>query len=127
MKGRACEAFAIDVAQAAHRAAITQAQQIPVIRIASKRREHGNGIQARTVVVQLAFTGSAGRGSIEEIPETPRVAVVSPVWNGWHESKNGIERDLRLVVGPEVFCHAVDLFLPGGVPRHFAAEGKGAA
>src|SRR5215831_12493072 len=44
------------------------------------------------------------------------------MWNGRHVSDDRVDRDLRFVGVSEILAPRVDLFLPRGVPWHFAAE-----
>src|SRR6185437_1580707 len=68
-----------------------------------------------------------GIASIDEVPVPSRAAVVSPAWNRGVVGQDCIKGDVGLVVVVKVSRPIVDLFLTGGIPRHFTAEGIGLA
>src|SRR6266567_8958724 len=72
--------------------------------------------------MKLAFE-PAIFGSKNKGPVAARASVVTPMRNRGIVAENGVEGDSRLVVVAEIFCPGVDFFLPGRIPRHFAAEG----
>ena len=77
-------------------------------------------------MVQLALdTAVLVACAKNKIPVAARTAVVSPMGNCGIISEDGIESDVSLVLVAEIFCPGIDFFLPGRVPRHFAAEGIG--
>src|SRR5262252_2472599 len=81
MKCRTGKPFLIDIGQTAHRATISHAQQVEISRVVSKSRENRNCIQARAVMMNLSFRGSARRCAVEKIPEAASIAVITPARN----------------------------------------------
>src|SRR5262245_58200352 len=121
MKCRSGEAVLIDIAQATHGSSVSRAKQMKVLRVVSKCRQHRDGIETRSIMMQLPLTRSSRRCTVKEIPEAPSTAIVSPVWNRRHVTENGVERDLRFRIVAEILCDSVNLFLPRGVPRHLTS------
>src|SRR5262245_41045450 len=78
-------------------------------------------------MVQLALSGSSGRGAVKEIPKAAGAAVVAPMRNRRHVAKDRIQSDLSLVVVTEIFGDAIYLFLACGIPRHFTPKRHGTA
>jgi hypothetical protein len=62
-------------------------------------------------------------GRKNEIPVSPRAAVIAPMRNGRIVAENRVKRYLGLVLITKIFCLGINFFLPGGIPWHFAAEG----
>src|SRR6516225_9873825 len=111
MKRGARKTFLIDVAEPAHRAGITNAQEVEIFRIRSVGRKHRNRIETRAVVMQLPFGGASRRRAVKEIPEAAGAAVVAPIRNGWHITQHRIESDLRFLDVTEIRGDPVDLLL----------------
>src|SRR5205823_404993 len=124
MKCGSQEAFLIDIRERAHRASVADAQKIKVARMLAKFREKRDGVQARAIVVQLAFQ-LAKPARKNEVPIAARTAVVSPMRNCGIVAKDGVERHVRFFLKAKMFHPGVDLFLPCRVPRHFASVGVG--
>src|ERR1700740_831717 len=121
MEGGGGKALPVDIGKVAHHAAVTSTEQVKIVRMFAVFSEHGNGIDARPIMMKLAFD-AAVLSSVQEIPVTTRAAVVSPMRDGWHVSDNRIDCNFCLVVVSEVFAPRIDLFLSGGIPGHLAAE-----
>src|SRR5215472_17745357 len=121
MKSSSQEAFLIDVRKRAHGAAVADSQKIKVVGVLAILREKRDGVQTRTVVVQLALQLAKLAGK-NEVPIAPCAAVVSPMWNGGIVAKYGVERHVGFLLKAKMLHPGVDLFLPGRVPRHFAPK-----
>src|SRR5215471_7512149 len=65
---------------------------------------------------------SAVLARVEEVPIASGAAVVSPMWNCRHVPDDRVDGDFSFVVISEVLAPCVNLFLSGGIPRHFTAE-----
>src|SRR4029079_17241136 len=88
---------------------------------ASEGRQHRDGIESRSVMMQLTLARTSGCRAVENIPETSGAGVVSPVRYRWHVTQDGVERDLRFRIIAEILRDSVDLFLTSGIPSHFAS------
>src|SRR5688572_9409371 len=121
MKRSRRKSFLIDVRQSTHCAAITNSQEILVVRMFSIVGQDRNRIQPRSVMVQLPLDPS-DLAAVEKVPITTCVAVVSPVRQRRHVTDNRVERYEGLVVVTKVFTPRVDLLLARRIPRHLTAE-----
>src|SRR5215475_6607840 len=81
-----------------------------------------NCIKTRPVVVKLPLQPCV-LARVDEIPETSCAAVVTPMRNRRHISKNRVECDIGLVLIAKIFGPGIDLFLSGRVPWHLTAKG----
>ena len=124
MECRSQKSFAIDVRERSHRSAIADAQEVEVARMLAILREHRDGIETRTIMMELPFEPPV-LGGKNKIPVTPRTSVVTPVWDGGVVTEDGVESHLSLVLVIEVFHPRVHFFLTSGVPGHLAAERVG--
>src|SRR6266700_5449478 len=85
-------------------------------------RKHRDGIETRTVMMELALKASV-LGGKNKIPVAARASVVTPVRDGGVIPQNRIESHVRLVLITEILHPCIDFLLPCGVPGHFTAEG----
>src|SRR6185503_1454546 len=104
------KSFLVDVRQRAHRAAVTNAQEILIVRMFSIVRQNGNRIETRPVVMQLPLDPS-DLAAVEKVPVTTRVAVVTPVRQRRHVANDRIERNERFVVMTEILAPRINFFL----------------
>ena len=111
----------VNVRNCPHRAPVSHSQQIEIIRVLAKFRQHRNRVQARAVVVQLAFN-LPKLARKNKVPIAPRTAVVSPVRNCRIVGKDGIQRHVRFFLEAKILHPRIDFFLPRGIPRHLASE-----
>jgi hypothetical protein len=79
MEGSGTEFVLVDVGDTAHPPAIGNPQQTQIGWIPTKRVEQRHGVQSRSVVMDLPLD-PAILSCVQEVPVTPRVAVVSPTW-----------------------------------------------
>src|SRR5215468_6324562 len=71
----------IDVGESSHGSPIADAQEVEVIRVLAVFRQERNGIQPRTIVVQLSLE-PAVLGGKDEVPVAPGAPVVTPMGQG---------------------------------------------
>jgi hypothetical protein len=88
MERRGWKAILIDVRQRAHRSRVADSEQVEVVGMLTVLPENRHGVDAGPVVMNLPLDRPAGRAAVNEVPITPRVPVVAPVWNGWHVAED---------------------------------------
>src|SRR5258707_4951144 len=102
MKSRRREAVWVNIWQKSQPPAVSDTQEIKIIRMFAVSRENGNGVNARAIVMKLAFDTAIFRG-VEKVPIAARAAVVSPVRDCGIVAKNCVEGDIGFVLITEIF------------------------
>src|SRR5579884_562841 len=74
--------------------------------------------------MKLTFDPAVLSG-VQKVPVTTGASVVTPMRDCRHVADDRVDRNFCFVGITEVLAPGVYLFLPGGIPWHFAAKGIG--
>ena len=116
------EALLVDIGDAAHHPAISDAEQMEIGGIAPEGIEQRHRIERRSIMVDLPLDARIF-AAVEKIPIAPRIAVIAPARDRRIVSEDHLTRGIRLRLPAEMAHPGVDFRLPGRIPRHFRAEG----
>ncbi|MNS82486.1 hypothetical protein D3C72_1162320 [compost metagenome] len=121
MERSRAKAVGCDIGQGPHHTCMSDTEQVEVVRMVAISCKDRNGIEGRTIMVQLPLdTGELA--AIDKIPITTCTAIVTPVRHGRHVSNDGIERHLSFFVEAEKARPEVYLFLTCRIPWHLTPE-----